>query len=236
MRFLSRFAPLIALGLVVAPELAAQSSPGSVVTVVPRGGWVRFSEATSMESSTFLGFEALYRLTPWLQVGPAVTIAQPSSNGDDFPAAFTYGDTTFLYKASQPVTMFDVGAVAHATLPTFGRLQPYALGGVGYYTLYMDPQVTGADRRYGRASFQLGGGADVRITESSGIRLDVRDLMFNDFDREVLNPVRSNFDAYSRFAGALPARTESTRGLKHNLVLSLGFTFTPSRGGEEDNQ
>lgn len=227
----------MALGLAVS-DAAAQGSASSPVTVVPRGGWVQYSEATSIKPAAFLGFEALYRLTPWLRVGPAVTISQPSTNGDDFPAALTYGDTTFLFTAQQPLTVFDVGAMLHATLPTLGRLQPYAAGGMGYYTLYMDPQVTGADKRYGRTSFQVGGGADVRLTGRTGIRLDVRDLMFSSFDREALDPIRAQYSAYQRFGQVLPTRVASEKGLKHNLVMSIGFTFTPSLGGEdtEDNQ
>lgn len=235
MRILSRLALVAALG-VAGSEAVAQGSAASPVSIVPRAGWLRYAEATSIRPAPYVGFDVLYRVTPWLRLGSALAVSQPNTDGDDFPTAFQYGDTTFLFRASQPLTLFDAGLQAHATLPVLGRLAPYAVGGVGYYTLYMDPQTTGEDRRLARMSLQVGAGADVRITDRAGIRLEVRDLVMTGYDRDRLNPVnQQSFDAYRRFSAVLPARTESEKGAAmNNLMFSIGFTFTPSRDEGDD--
>lgn len=233
-------------GLVAATSLTAGTasaqdetrSTGSFI-VIPRAGLVRYAEGTSLENAGFLGFEALYGLQRWLSIGTAITVSQPSTRKEDFPAAFAYEDTTFLFLVRQPVTMFDAGLTAHGTLPTLGRIAPYILGGVGYTTLYLDPQTEGRDERVGMMSFQVGGGADLRLSNSAGIRLEARDLGFVGYDRERLNPVSPAYQAYNRFQEILPARTPSKKdATMHNLVLSIGFTFTPSLGGNsgEGNQ
>lgn len=233
-------------GLVLGTSLAArpasaqaeERSTGQFV-VIPRAGLVRFADGTSLEQAGFLGFEALYNLQRWLSVGTSITVSQPTTRKEDFPAAFAYEDTTFLFLVRQPVTLFDAGLTAHGTLPTFGRVAPYILGGVGYSTLYLDPQTEGRDERIGLVSFQVGGGADLRLSNSAGIRIEARDLGFLGYDRERLNPVNPAYQAYNRFQDVLPERTPSKKdGTMHNLVLSIGFTFTPSIGGTngEGNQ
>lgn len=234
MRLLSRIALGATLAL-SATEASAQAA-ASPVAIAPRGGYIRFADATSLQPTGFLGFEVLYRVAPFLSIGPAVSIARPSTNGDDFPAAFTYGDTTFLFRVQQPVTVFDVGLSLHGTLPTLGRLAPFVTGGAGYYTMYLDPQASGGEKsRYGRASLQFGGGADVRFSERTGIRLEVRDLVMTDYDRERLNPVGARFNGYTRFADAFPERTPSTRGASmHNIMFSIGFTVRPAFGDNSE--
>jgi hypothetical protein len=232
MRLLSRIALVAILGL-TGREAVAQATAAQPVTIVPRGGYIRYDDATSLKPTGFIGFEVLYRVAPFLSLGPSINIARPTTNGDDFPAAFTYGDTTFLFRAQQPVTMFDAGLSAHATLPTFSVLSPYLIGGIGYYTLYLDPQTSGAEKRYGRASYQFGGGADIRFSANTGIRLEVRDLVMSNFDRDRLNPVGERFNGYTRFASAFPERTPSTKGAAmHNLMFSIGFTVRPSLGDD----
>ena len=227
---------LVAPGVAAAQDLTTQS--GTFV-VTPRAGWVNYAKATSLEPAGFLGFEAVYRLQPWLSLGPSISISQATTRKEDFPAAFSYADSTFIFLVRQPVTIFDAGLVAHGTLPTFGRVAPFVAAGAGYSTFYLDPQAEGADERLGMMTFQAGVGADVRFSNTTGIRLEVRDFGFLGYDRERLNPVAPQFRAYDRFQGILPARTSSEKdATMHNLVFSIGFTFTPSLSGtdEEDNQ
>ena len=234
-------AALVAAAGAATSTASAQTEPRSTgsFVVIPRAGLVRYAEGTSLEPAGFLGFEALYNLKSWFALGTAITVSQPSTRGEDFPAAFSYVDTTYLFLVRQPVTLFDAGLTAQATLPTLGRLAPYVVGGAGYSTLYLDPQTEGRDERIGLMSFQAGIGADVRISNNAGIRLEARDLGFFGYDRERLNPVSDQYRAYNRFAEILPGRTASKKdGTMHNLVLSIGFTFTPAAGGTntEDGQ
>lgn len=231
MRLLPGFALIAALGLAGRDAMAQASN--APVTIVPRGGYLVYHEATSLQNAGFVGLETMYNITRWLSVGPSLAISRAQTNEADFPAALTAGDTTFLFQAKQGVTLLDAGLAAHIRLPELGRFAPYALGGVGYYTMYLDPQTNDADTRYGRASFQLGGGADIRLTQRSGIRIELRDLMMYDYDRERLNPVGPRFNGYQRFDSLFPARTESYKGATyHNLQIAIGFTFRPSIGGE----
>lgn len=231
MRLLPGFALIAALGLAGRDAMAQASD--SPVTIAPRGGYLVFHEATSLQNAGFVGLETMYNVTRWLSVGPSLAISRAQTNAADFPAALTAGDTTFLVQARQGVTMLDAGLAAHLRLPELGRFAPYALGGVGYYTLYLDPQTNDGNTRYGRASFQVGGGADIRLTQRSGIRVELRDLMFYDYDRERLNPVDPRSNGYQRFSNLFPTRTESYKGATyHNLQVAIGFTFRPSIGGE----
>lgn len=231
MRLLPSLALIAGLGLAGRDAMAqATQSP---VTIVPRGGYLAFSKATSLKNTGFVGLETLYNPTRWLSVGPSLTISRGQTNAADFPAALQAGDTTYLFQAGQGITLFDAGLAAHARLPEISRFAPYVMGGVGYYTLYLDPQTNNAEKSYGRASFQLGGGADVRVTGRSGIRIELRDLMFSNYDRDKLNPVDSRFNGYTRFSSAFPAREASTKGATyHNLQVAIGFTFRPTIGGE----
>jgi hypothetical protein len=141
------------------------------------------------------------------------------------------GDTTLFFRASQPVNILN-GALALTAQMPVARLRPYLTGGIGVYSVYLDPQVMRGASRFARMSGMLGGGIDFRLTESSGLRLDVRDVIFTNFDRERLRPASASFRAVTR-PEDLPAAPEA-KDVLHNLAFSIGFSYTPRRAAATD--
>jgi len=199
--------------------------------VTPRGGDVKFDRASSIQGSGFVGLDAQYNINRMFGIGLSFLTSRPSTRGEDFVAALSFGDTTFLFEVQQPLTVVDIGVAATARLPMTGRFSPFVTGGVGAYTLYFDPQVVAGERRFQRMSATIGGGVNVQLGRQSGIQLDVRDLMFADYDRSRLNPTQARF-ANTRFIEDFP-RPPSSKDLVHNIVFSIGFSFTPNVGGGE---
>lgn len=220
-----------ALGLAAAVLLAlpagssAQAPSRGSAVIVPRAGYIDYSKSTGIKPAPFVGVDLMYNLTRFFSVGPSLMVSQPETNGNDFGAALIYGDTTFLFRVTQPLTMFNAGLNASAHLPTYGRISPFLTGGAGYYTMYLDPQVSNGSKRFGRLSYNASAGAAFRFSKSTGIEISVGDLIFTDNDRNRLNPVRTAFQ--NRFADVFPVESSNSR-TAHNLVFSLGFTFTPS--------
>jgi hypothetical protein len=145
------------------------------------------------------------------------------------------GDTTFLYRAQQPIQMADVNLIAVMRLPAFGKLAPYVRGGVGGYTLFLDPQVSdqvgqGGRNRVQRMSINAGAGLGYRFNESVGVTLDVRDMIFMNYDRERLNPVRPAA-RLARFIEDFPTPPEE-KSTVHNIMIQLGFSFVPTFGDD----
>jgi hypothetical protein len=134
------------------------------------------------------------------------------------------------------VTLIDVAATATARIPLAGRIAPYVTGGVGAYTLYLDPQVSGGQRNYSRMSMQAGGGLMMSFSERSSLSFDVRDLILTKYRRDRLGPVTNPNVLFSE---DLPTPPEAKETI-HNLVFSLGFGFVPggarntTNGGEDD--
>ena len=118
--------------------------------------------------------------------------------------------------------------MAHA--PTYGRFSPFFLGGAGVYVMYLDPDANRGSTRIARPSLSAGAGVDVRLSRIAGIRLDVRDQVFLNYDREKLRPTDPRFRNSRVLEGyPLPPTPKSTI---NNFMVSLGFTFTP-RGSDE---
>ena len=63
------------------------------------------------------------------------------------------------------------------------------MGGVGRYTMFLDPQVMRSSETVGSTAFVVGGSLGYALTESAGIHLGVRDYIFTGYDRDALNPV-----------------------------------------------
>ena len=225
----------------VAATLVAMTTSGAGAQVVarqflvtPRGGYVTFDRASSIQGSGFVGLDAQYNITRMFAVGLTFLTSRPSTRGEDFVAALSFGDTTFLFEVQQPLTVVDVGLAATARLPMAGRFSPFLTGGVGAYTLYFDPQVVAGERRFQRMSATVGGGVNVQLGRQSGIQLDVRDMMFMNYDRSRLNPTQERF-ANTRFIEDFP-RPPSSKDLVHNIVFSIGFSFTPNVGAGDDDE
>jgi hypothetical protein len=226
---------LLLLCAAALPGAAHAQSAAQQFHVSPKAGFIRFDEASSLENAGALTVDAMYSLTSMFSLGIGLTVARPSTRGEDFVAALTFGDptkgdTTFYFNVEQPVSILDASLNGKVGLPlTVSRISPFLTGGVGYYTLYLDPQVVGGDRRFGRMSMNFGGGLDLRLAENSGIVLEVRDLIFTKYQRERLRPSDARF-AVIQFPEDFPTPPD-TKETVHNIVFNIGFSFTPMGRG-----
>ena len=220
-----------------APPARAQSA-ASRTAIIPRGGFVRYDRAASIENSGVLAVDAVYEVNEFLAIGPTLTVSRPRTRGEDFLAAFTFGDptkgdTTFIYAVTQPITLVDVGLGARLGLPVGQRFSPYLAGGVGSYTIYLDAQSNGQPSRFSRLSATVAGGVNVALGSRGGILLDVRDQILTDFQRGRLRPTDSRFENV-RFGEELPV-PPGEKSTVHNLIFSIGFSFRPGAGSEQSS-
>lgn len=228
--------PVAALGAVLAFASTAHgqaAAPTNRFLVVPSAGYIRFDEASGIDNAASLGLDAIYHFTPMFGIGLGTSFSRPVTSGDDFLGAMYIGDTTFLYRAQQPIQVADVNLIGVVRLPSFGGIAPYVRGGVGGYTLFLDPQVSdrvgqGGRNRVQRMSINAGAGLGYRFNESVGITLDVRDMIFMNYDRERLNPVRPEA-RLARFIEDFPTPPEE-KSTVHNIMIQLGFSFVPTFG------
>lgn len=223
------------LAVAIAPPAGAQSA-ASRTSITPRGGYARYDRAASIENGGVLGVDAMYEFNGMLSIGPTLTVSRPRTRGEDFLAAFTFGDptkgdTTFIYAVTQPITMVDAGLAVRLGLPVGQRLTPYLVGGVGSYTIYLDAQSNGQPSRFSRMSAMVAGGVNVALGSRGGILIDVRDQLLTDYQRERLRPTDARFTNV-RFGEELPVAPKA-KNTVHNLMFSLGFSFRPGSRGDQ---
>jgi hypothetical protein len=237
---LSTFRSLVAVaalcGLAAGPLVAQE--PGRAAVVV-RGGMASFDKASSLENSGFVGLDAMYGISSWLSMGPALSIGRPSTNGDHFVSVISYGvltaggDTTSFYRATQPVNLLDGAFNVKVRLP--GRaLSPYATGGVGGYALFLDPQVNRGERHKVGLAFNVGAGVAYAFNDRAGLIFDVRSQTYTDYDREILDPRFPGGQGQPNtrventlFAEDFPAAPKA-KSTVTNFAFSFGFTYVPS--------
>lgn len=225
MRSLRLMVPMAVCLVAFATAAQAQVETGNF-QLTPYGGLFRADESSALKDAPIVGLEAVYYFSPALAIGLTGNFARGESDGSYFPAArWNVGpDTTRLFHVGQDLSIVTYGAVAKLGL-TAGRLTPYAAAGVGRYTLFLDPQSNNRPVTTGGLSFEAGAGFHVALSERAGIRLDVRDLVFTDFDREDLYPVDERFRT-DIFLVAEPPAAKSTI---HNIRAAIGFTYVPGQ-------
>lgn len=221
---------LLIPGLALAATiLAAGSAGGQVVPgqfqVVPSAGWVSHDESSALEAAPYLGVDASYFITRNLAVGVQFYAARPQTDGTFFPLALMdFGDTTFVYSVSQRVTTVGGGVQAQYHIP-FNRFEAFVLGGGGIYQIYMDPRRTQDISRHSGPTVSFGGGLSYAITESVGVRLEARDMMFLDYDRQSLDATIP-YVRNDRIPDLVEVPPEA-KDVVHNLRFALGFSFIP---------
>ena len=229
--------------LVLALVLAAPWAAGAQAvtdrfTVTPRGGFIHFDRASSLKSSGALSVNASYSITPMFAVGFDFAVSRPETRGEDFIAALRFGDpsagdTTLFFQVEQPVSVINTALTGALRVP-FEPFSLHATAGVGVYSLYLDPQVVGGTHHFSGMSGLVGAGVGYRLGQRVGVQLDVRDLIFTNYDRTRLNPTESRF-ANVRFREDF-APPPANKSSVHNLMLSLGFSFVPSRGATPEDE
>ena len=232
---------LAVLALLAVSSVGQAQSEARQWTVSPRAGYVSYQREASLENTGFIGADLSYNFSRMFALGTNLSVARPQTNGEDFLTSLTFGietdgDTTYYFAVSQPVTILDFGLSATARFP-MARISPYVTGGVGSYSMFLNPQVNRQSRRISGMSGSIGGGVNFQVGRNAGIRLDVRDQILTNYKRDRLNPSESRFSE-TRFTEefAVPPAAKETL---HNLQFSIGFSFTPRMSGEgagEENQ
>ena len=208
-------------------------------TVTPRAGFINFHEATGIGNAPAVGFDAIYHFGRIAGlsagIGTSATFSRPQTEGNDFIGNLYLGDTVFLYRAEQPLTVTDLNLIGTVSFLEGGMFSPYLLGGVGGYILFLDPQVSGRSsgtNKIQRMSINLGGGVNVRLGDRASVMVDVRNMWFRNFNREDLNPL-APAARNTRFLEDFPPTVEP-KTHPGNLLMQIGFTFVPTLGGAQE--
>lgn len=208
-------------------------------TVTPRAGFINFHKASGIGNAPAVGFDAIYHFGRIAGLaaglGTSATFSRPQTEGNDFIGNLYLGDTVFLYRAEQPLTVTDLNLIGTVSFMEGGMFSPYLLAGVGGYILYLDPQVSGragGTNKIQRMSINLGGGVNVRLGNRASVMLDVRDIFFRNFNRQDLNPL-APAARNTRFLEDFPSNVKPKTHVG-NILMQIGFTFVPAFGGAEE--
>jgi opacity protein-like surface antigen len=227
---MSRVVCAVALLALSAGALEAQVLPKSF-SVTTRIGAMSPERSASRDVAGLIGLDTEYSFTRWAGVGAALDVSRGNTRREDFVARLRYGnaavgggDTIYYQYLSQPVNTINVGAYGVLRLPN-ERISPFVMAGVGTYTMLLDAQVSGTAQRKVEMSYTFGGGAWLRLTESTGIQLDVRALQMQKYDRTFLDSSkgRSPNTVFPEDFPAVPAAKNTAL----NTVFTLGFRYIP---------
>ena len=223
---------LAGLAVAVPSTVHAQSEQGAWSVEVSAGTQM-YAVSSSLLSSPMLALEALYQVTPRIAVGPAIQFHRADTDGSFYVAAVDFGaDSTRIYEVGQSLSALHYGFNAHVSVMPGGSLDPYVVLGAGGATLYLDTQANDNFRRVTHQMVQGGAGVRYVVNESAGIQLDVRDVIYMNFDRDVLNPVQERLrncktDGACRFPDAERTDLPDKQDMIHNIRLSIGLTYVP---------
>lgn len=224
-------AALVALPAVAAPRARAQE-PVHRFTVTTRGAMVQFDRAASLKPTGLLGVDAEFGVNRYVGVMTSLSAAHPTTRGEDFITTITYGqasgDTTLFFYTPQSVNLIDADLAGVFRYP-MARLTPFAVVGVGYYGLFLDPQISKGAHHFNGASFTLGAGAAYQLTKQVGLQIDVRSVTLSRYDASALNPSGGR-DPNVAFIEDFPT-PPSRRSSVSNYVFNIGFRYVPQAGG-----
>ena len=200
------------------------------------GGGMMYADASALETGVLVGIEALYRITPRFSVGPAAEYLRAETDPTFFVAAINFGaDSTRVFHVGQRINTLQYGGMARFDISPDSRFNPYVTAGAGGYTLYLETQSNDGFERLTNLMYQFGGGVHFGVTESAGVEIDVRDVVYTDYDRGQLNPILPQHrncptpgvpSAECRFPAAerdLPDEED----VLHNIRFTIGLTYIP---------
>ena len=221
---------VVAAGATAAP--AGAQAPVGQWAVTARSGMINFERASSLEASPFLGLDADYGLSKMFSLGTSVHVARPKTRKEDFLTSLTYGlgatgDTTFFYNVGQTMSMVEGELAANLRFPV-GRFTPFAKAGVGYYGLFLDPQINNGVKRQDGMSFSGGAGFVFRLSERAGLQFDARSLTMQNFNQSALDPAGGR-NPNVLFPEDFPVRPAAKKSIS-NFLFTIGFRYIP--GGE----
>lgn len=241
---------LVGVGLGLGPESAHGQLRIGQYDVSVGGGVVLHENASALVPvSPVLTVKGRYLVRPSVGLGFTLDYQRSETDDDVFPLAqfrFSDNDSTVFFVVQQPVAIFHYQANVHVG-KDFGRVYADALGGFGGYTVYTDPQssseptMSSEPVRITDFMFSFGGSLRWSITETAGLEISLRDVVYTGYDRDLLYPLRaeirkcdfgstpdSNADACQneRFPSLNPVPPDEKSTL-HNLILGLSFSFIP---------
>jgi hypothetical protein len=241
-----RLLPLGAAALVMASAAQAQTTPGKY-GVGAHIGYTSFDKGTGLANAPFFGVDGAYQ-TPWnplkkiglgntdFSIGFMFAASRPLTRDDQFPVvALDYGDTTFLYTVAQRITLLQSGVTAGAGLHATDKIRIYAFGGVGAYTMFLDTRQNLKNQSFNHQMELLGGGVDYALSQSIGVRFELRAAIFSGYDRNRLDPT-VGYARDQRIRDELPP-PDPASVRPWNPQMSIVFQYVPSRsGGTEGNR
>ncbi len=244
----SVFAGVVVFAMSAEPAGAQGGEQGNFDVTIGGGVFLPPNASALKSASPILNMSARYSVSENFGVGFLIDYSRTETDGDVFPLAqfrFTTADSTIFVALRQPVAVFHYGLIG--TLGTRlgnGSLYPYVIGGIGGYTIYQDVQATEGPNRSSGLMLNIGAALKLGITESSGIELMVRDVIYRDYDRDELNPTPDRTCRLSgdrQFSGTTcpnerfpfldpqfsdPNFSEAKSTL-HNFVVAASFSFVP---------
>ena len=220
---------------------------GNFNVVIGGGAVMHPNHSALVPVSPILSLQGQMHVTENLGLGFALDYTRTSTDDDIFPYGqfqFPFADSTLLVALRQPVSVFQYQLTGMLGIALGDRLYPYVVGGVGGYTVYLDPQQNDKSLRQTDLAFTLGGAMKIGVGGSSSIELSVRDIVWTGFDRDLMNPMtdrtcrESGIKQFSgnvcpneRFPFLDPELSDSNWSeaseTVHNLVFSVAFSFIP---------
>lgn len=221
-------------GLVLAPTfLTAQTSGRYGITVL--AGQSTFADGSALKSTPVAGLEAQFLPTEMFGIGFYIMGARPTTDERYFPMTrMEFNDSVYHYLVSQQVVNLDVG-VSGSARAAFGQVEVMGLAGVGRYYFSLDNERIWSPREipnedydsFGGLEYLVGGSIGYHFGESGAIRLQVRDVIYTDFDRnrfDVSEPLLGARNVPHPHQELLDSENKDTI---HNIRFNVGFTFFP---------
>lgn len=244
---LSLLAGLAVALFAAVPGQAQITERGRFDVGVGGGVWLAPNASALKSSSPEIFLQGRAFISDNFGIGFALDYSRTETDDDIFPLAqfeFNTADSTLLVALKQPVAMFNYQVIATGGLPVGDNLYPYLIGGIGGYTIYLDPQQNDGPTRETGLMFSAGAAVKWLISGAAGIELAVRDLIWTDYDRDNLDPTpnrtcrQSGVNQLSgtvcpneRFPQLNPELSDPNwskpSSTVHNIVITATFSFIP---------
>jgi opacity protein-like surface antigen len=223
---------------------AALAVPMAAVGQQQQGSWSvdvvtglqNYDAASGMNGGAFLGAAAMYSITDRIAVGPSLQYTRHTSDESFFTGVLDFGaDSARVYQVGQTLNTLNYTLDGRFDFLPANDFNPYVMAGIGGYTTYLETQPNDGFGRLTDLMFQFGGGIRWSVSPGAGVAIDLRDVVYNNWDREQLNPIRPEHrncsvpgdpSSQCRFPLA-EAETPSAKSTIHNLRFAIGLTFIP---------
>ena len=235
---MTRYVAALLVGLGAGAGIASAQQAGRF-QVIPSVGVIRYDRTSALSSNesglstkmwASAGLSALYEVTPNLRAGFYLEGGRAETSKDYFPYALIRTGSNFsLFGLTQRVVVLSYGVTASVNVPVAKRVGPYLRGGIGRHSVFPDVQRTRSTESVTGLELLVGGGISYAASGKIGVRLELLDFLWKDWDRDKFNPISDPAYVNTVFAEDNPPGIGFAKpSLIHNLRLALGFTFTPS--------